>query len=272
MGKKIDSAFVSLSVVVIVVLAFAASGCSSLARAQGRQPSPRREAVAKSPKGLAQKAVDASNDMKLTDEESRMVKGSRAAIIEAGFSESYFDAHFRLNHVVNSPNDRRILWRFSLGEYNAVVGDSLGFYIDEKGRRIDTHSARATLHSAHDVLHVIQKWRAERIMRSCIGAFTNGAVVLQADGADGQTALVFIATSMPKPRRKDRAEREERERRERAKKKRTEGALGQAQRDVLENEDDEGDGEPIYIGSVNLETGRCTKGQAVSEHPSVHRK
>jgi hypothetical protein len=125
---------------------------------------------------------------------------------------------------------------------------------------------------AHDVLRVIPKWRAERIMRSCIGAYTNGTVVLQADGPDGRTALVFTATSMPKPQRIARAERAERERRERAKKRSSEGAAGQTQRDVVENDEDEGDGEPIYIGAVNLETGRCTKGEAISEHPSVRRK
>ncbi|MDT7540994.1 MAG: hypothetical protein QOE33_898 [Acidobacteriota bacterium] len=272
MDKKIYSVFVSLSLVVIVVLAFAASGYLTLARAQVRQTSRRRESGAKPAKGLAQEAVSAPINMKLTDEESRMAQGSRAAIIAAGFSESYFDAHFRLSHVVNSANDRRILWHFSIGEYSAVVIDSLGFYTDEKGGRVDTHSARATLHSAHDVLHVISKWRAKRIMRSCIGAYANGAVVLQADGADGQTALVFIATSMPKLRRKEWAERAERERRERAKKSRSGGPPGQSRMDAVENEGDEGDDEPIYIGAVNLETGRCTKGQAISEHPSARRK
>lgn len=269
MDKKIYSAFVSFSFVAIVVFTLAASSRPTPARAQSRQPSHRRGAVAKSPTMPLQKNSDARVDMKLTDEESRMAQGSRAAIIAAGFSEAYFDAHFSLSRVVNSQNDRRVIWRYSLGEYSTVVNDSLGFYADEKGRRIDTHSARTTLHSAHDVLRVIPKRRAERIMRSCIGAFTGGAVVMQADGVGGRTALVFTAASVPKPRREDRAERE---RRERAKKERSEGARGQAQMDAREEDEDEGGGAPMYIGSVNLETGKCTKGEAVSDHPVVRRK
>jgi hypothetical protein len=269
MDKKIYQAFVRLS---FVVFTLAASGHPAPARAQGRQPSHRRGAVAKSPTVPVQKNSDARVDMKLTDEESRMAQGSRAAIIAAGFSEAYFDAHFSLSRVVNSQNDRRVIWRYSLGEYSTVVSDSLGFYADEKGRRIDTHSARTTLHSAHDVLRVITKRRAERIMRSCIGAFTGGAVVMQAEGAGGRTALVFTAASAPKPRREARAEREERERRERDNKERREAARGQRRMDAPEGDEDEGGGEPMYIGSVNLETGKCTKGQAVSDHPVVRRK
>lgn len=273
MDKKIYSASVASRAVFIVVLTLAVSALTAPARAQRRQPPPRREAATKSPAGLAQKPTDARVETKLSEEESRIVGGSRAAIIAAGFSEAYFDAHFKLSRVVNAQNDRRVLWHFSLGEYITLVNDSLGFYTDGKGRRVDTHSAGTTLHSAHDVLRVIPKRRAERIMRSCIGAFAKGSMVMQADGEGGRTALVFTAISLPRVRRADRAEREERERRERAQKAATQGAPGQqAQRDVLEDEEDEGGGEPIFIGSVNLETGRCTKGEAISDHPVVRRK
>jgi hypothetical protein len=271
MDKKIYSVFARLSFIVIV-FTLAASSRPAPARARSRQPSHHRGAVAKSPTAPVKKETDARVDLKLTDEESRMAQGSRAAIIAAGFSEAYFDAHFSLSRVVNTQNDRRVVWRYSLGEYSTVVSDSLGFYADEKGRRTDTHSARTTLHSAHDVLRVIPKRRAERIMRSCIGAFTGGAVVMQADGAGGRTALVFTAASVPKPRREDRAGRKERERRERDNKERTEGAREQRQMDTPKEDEDEGGDAPMYIGSVNLETGRCTKGQAVSDHPVVRRK
>jgi hypothetical protein len=272
MRTKKYSVFVTFSIAPIVIFAFAASGQTTQAHAQGKQPSSRHEIMTKSTTGQMPKTSDAHVELKLTDEEARMVQGSRAAIIDAGFSAGYFDAHFSLSRVVNASNDRRVLWRYSLGEYNTVVNDTLGSYTDAKGRRIDTHSARTTLRGAHDVLHVIPKRRAERIMRSCIGAFKTGAVVMQADGAEGRTALVFTAISIPKPRRADRAEREERERRERTKKEASKGARGQTQRDVLEEDEGEGDGEPLYIGSINLETGRCVKGEAIADHPVVRRK
>ncbi|MFN2481136.1 MAG: hypothetical protein ABR554_06695 [Pyrinomonadaceae bacterium] len=272
MNKKIYSALFKFSFVTVFTFTPAASNRDALARARNAQPAPRRgSAVKPLPTARAQKTTEARIGLKLTEEESGMVRGSRAAIIAAGFSAPYFDSHFALTRVVNTPGDRRVVWRFTVGEYSTVVSDSLGFYTDAQGRRVDTHSAGAALRSAHDVLRVIPRRRAERLMRSCIGAFTNGAVVLQAEGDAGHTALVFVASSVPKPRREDRAGRREREEREeRVKRERAKG--GQAQVDEIEAEDEEGEGAPIFIGAVNLETGRCTKGEAIVDHPVVRRK
>jgi hypothetical protein len=40
---------------------------------------------------------------------------------------------------------------------------------------------------------------------------------------------------------------------------------------VIEEGGDEG-GEPVYIGAVDLETGRCTKGLGVVDHPAPGRQ
>jgi hypothetical protein len=42
--------------------------------------------------------------------------------------------------------------------------------------------------------------------------------------------------------------------------------------DVIEEGDDEGGNAPVYIGAVDLETGRCTKGLGVADHPAPERR
>src|SRR5688572_2378686 len=60
-------------------------------------------------------------DLKLTPDEERLVAGSRAAIIGTGFTEKYFDAHFKPIKVHNTTGDRRVMWRFQLNDYETIV-------------------------------------------------------------------------------------------------------------------------------------------------------
>jgi hypothetical protein len=213
----------------------------------------------------------ATEQPKLSEAEERLVRGSKDAVVAAGISESYFDEHFTLVKVFNAPGDRRVVWRFRVNGHEALVNDTVGFYTGANGARVDTHSIASTLPSAHDIKRTITRRRAERIMRSCVGPFDGGAVVYQMAGEPARASLVFTATSIP--RRKSRAElareereREKREREERERAAKQRGRTGPPQRDELEDED-EGDGPPIFIGAVDLETGRCTKGRAQSGPP-----
>lgn len=169
-------------------------------------------------------------ESKLTPEEGRLVQGSRAAIIETGFSGRYFDEHFKLVRVYNSPGDRRVVWRFRLNGYETTVNDSVGFYTDASGRRVDSHMVSGSLGKTRDIRRTIPFRRAQRAMRECIGEYSPGSILLQRFDADGRVSLVYTAVSLsasggPTPTRE--------------KQKRFHG-----------------------IGSIDLETGRCMKGVA----------
>lgn len=188
-------------------------------------------------------------EMRLTPEEERMVRDSKAEIIATGFSELYFGAHFEPVRVVNTPGDRRVTWRFRVGEYEALVQDSLGFYTDAAGRRFDTHTVSATLGRTHDIVSTIPPARARRLMRQCIGEFQGATVTLQRFGAEGRAALVYTALSVP-----PRAGAEAPPKRAPA---RTEGGPSEEGAQGVKKK------KPfLNVGTVDLETGLCVKGVA----------
>jgi hypothetical protein len=207
----------------------------------------------------------AAAQSRLSGAEERLVRDSKAAIIAQGISEPYFDEHFKVLKVVDAPGDRRVVWRFEVNGHAALVNDTAGYYTDARGRIVDTHSIAGALPAAHDITRTISRRRAERLMRACIGRFEGGAVVYRAAGAPERAALVFTASSAPRRAGRPEREREEREREAGSKKgKNPPGA------DVIEEGDDEG-GPPVYIGAVDLETGRCTKGLGIADHPAPER-
>lgn len=198
----------------------------------------------------------------LTASEQALVRGSREAILGTGITPAYFDEHFRLARVVDAPGDRRVVWTFSVGEFEATVSDAVGFYTEE-GRRVDTHSVADTLASARDITRTITRRRAEAVMRRCIGRFTNPRVEYRARGAGGPAALLLTAQRIIPPRplsprearaRREREEKVERELRARSK-------TGRVKR---EEEEDEAGRPVILLGAVDLVTGSCEVARAQS--------
>ena len=199
----------------------------------------------------------------------RLVRDSKAAILAQGISGPYFDAHFRVFRVVDAPGDRRVVWRFRVNGHEALVSDTVGYYTDARGRLVDTHSIAGALPAAHDITRTISRRLAERVMRACIGRFEGGAVVYRAAGAPERAALIFTASSVPR-----RGRREARAGREGEERARAAGAKKEKRpprTDAIE-EGDEGGGGPVYIGAVDLETGRCTKGLGIADHPAPERQ
>jgi hypothetical protein len=205
---------------------------------------------------------------KLTESEQSLVAGSRLAIVNAGLGGDYFDRHFQLARVVDKAGDRRVVWKFTVNDYQAVVNDAVGFYT-EGGKRIDTHSVNNLLAAAHEIEKTIAPREAERAMRACIGPYTDGGVTYAAFGAPPRATLMLNGSSFVKPaggagqrRAQMRREREERERKARRK------SRGHKQPPADEGEEeDEGKQPVIYVGVVNLETGKCLKGRAVAGPP-----
>lgn len=195
-----------------------------------------------------------------TASEKSLVEGSREAIIKTGVGAEYFDRHFRVERVVDRPGDRRVVWRFSFGGYEALVGDSVGFYT-EGGRRFDTHSVAATLNTTSELTRTITRARAERIMRRCIGRFTNPQVEYRAHGPDGAAALLLTAETLVVPPGGAAAEsREERDERAAQEEARRREAAAQG-RDVAGRSKRKGKRPVILLGAVDLSTGRCTVGR-----------
>ena len=220
-------------------------------------------------------ARKASNQtQQLSASERLLVQSSKAAILAAGISASYFDKHFKLLRVIDAVADRRVMWEFSIGQYIAIVNDEVGFYTDIKGQRINAHSIRNVLSTAHDIKKTIPKKRAEQFMFRCIGKNAPGGVVFQSFGSGLKASLLLTASSIPKPS----IEKGGKERRESRNTRREEDTPnthdGKSQADSMEEMEDESDNNRpiIYTGFIDLETGICTKGIAQAGHPVPLRK
>jgi len=215
--------------------------------AQQSEASSRTSAIKNTP-AIAPSAGD------LTPSEQSLVAGSRKAIIETGITESYFIEHFKLLQVIDKPADRRVRWKFSINGYEAVIDDVVGYYT-EGNRRIDTHAIANTLGRTSNIQRTIARSRAIKIMRSCIGNFSNAFVEYRPYSFYDQAELMLVAQSR-RGRRDGEHEREKKEVEARSK-------TATGVRDVIENEE-EGGGTRIIIGAVNLQTGKCTKGAAIA--------
>ncbi|MBV9959564.1 MAG: hypothetical protein JO360_14155 [Acidobacteria bacterium] len=199
--------------------------------------------------------------------ESALVESSRAAIIKTGISPKYFAEHFRLERVIDAPGDRRVIWKFSVGEYVATLNDAVGFYTDEKGRRINTHAIGNTLSASHDIKNTIPRKRAEQLMRVCIGPYTPGGIIYQAFGTELKASLLFMASSIPAARTEREKEAREKSERKRERERKERARSNPSQADMMEEEDEGEDAPLIYTGIIDLETGACTKGIAQADHP-----
>jgi hypothetical protein len=196
---------------------------------------------------------------KLTESEAALVEGSKQAILATGISEPYFKTHFKLLSVVDKPSDRRVMWQFSVNEYQAVVTDAIG-YNTQGSKQIDLHSVGKALGQTSEIRRTLTRARALRILKSCIGPYETPSVTY--GPVDGRAELLLVASArVAEKGEKARSEREkEREREERDKRKADAGGI-----DALAREEEGGDdGAPIILGAVNLRTGKCIKGAALS--------
>lgn len=250
----------ALLVAVISISIFAQAPPTST---HGSKPVPRNDRTQPEPSG---QSMILPAGLNLTEGEKSLVGGSRAAILRAGISAPYFEKHFRLVRVVDNIGDRRVVWKFTVNEYEVMVTDAVGFYTDG-GRRVDVNSIASSLASAHDITRTIPRKVAERIMRRCIGNFGNPAIEYRAFGTGGEAALLLTAQSAAAPKVvASRAERERREREKRERQKREEERKRLQEQGVMTmpHEDEEEDRPKIIIGMVNLETGKCTKGLGIA--------
>jgi hypothetical protein len=200
------------------------------------------------------------SELKLTVEEERLVRGSKAAVVATGLSGAYFDEHFRLVQVVNRAGNRQVIWKYSLGEYETTLSDIVGFYT-AGGARVDTHSIAGTLGTTYEIRETIPRPRAENLMRECLGSYTDAAVVYQRLSDDGKTGLYLtayaedttppVAPAVVMPAQPVRPEAQK-------------SGQGSAKTgELVKPNDKKPPGPPFFIGYVNLETGACIKARGI---------
>jgi hypothetical protein len=181
-----------------------------------------------------------------------LVKGSREAIVETGISERYFNEHFKLISRIDRPGDMRVVWKYSLNGYEAIVNDAVGFYTAENNKRVYVHSIKNILGSTRDITTTISRLRAKKLMNSCLGNHGGGAILFISLVPREPASLYLTASTMPRPYSKRSRTRGP----EKNQKNRTNRA------DEIESEEME-DHPPIRTGYLNLETGKCVKGEAI---------
>ena len=185
----------------------------------------------------------------LSEAQKLLVEGSRQAILRTGITAPYFDEHFRVQQVVNEVGDRRVVWKFSINEYETIIVDSIGFHT-EGPKRMNVHGVESLLSSTSDIKRTIPKTRALKIMKSCLGTFANPVVEYKADGSR-KAKLVLNAHSVPQSDSSSIAVD--------APATKSEDSPAQEDHDRI-RQGKQKPRPPIQLGSVNLETGKCVKG------------
>ncbi len=186
---------------------------------------------------------------------AELEQSSRKAIIETGFSAPYFDRHFRLVETFDKPGDMRVVWRFSVNDYEVKVTDALGYYTENQ-RRIYVHSVRNTLGETRDISRTIPRRRAQALMRRCLGRHAGEATVLMRLSPTEKASLYLTAHSIVGSGRNGAAQSRGTKSGQRVNKQNPQ--RDESEREVIKPR------RPMYLGYINLASGKCSRGRAVA--------
>jgi hypothetical protein len=201
---------------------------------------------------LAGPVFELHPQVKLNDGQQALVASSRKAIIATGITESYFDNHFTLLKVFNESSDKRVMWKFALNGYEAIINDSIGS--TSVG---NAHSVSRTLGQVTEFTKTISRPVALKALKRCIGNYSQPYV--EFGQVNGRAELFLVGTHKTGLNRQAQAEAMERERDEAVKRSRKTSAT-----DEIEREEGEAEPTPVILGYINLQTGKCTKGKGVT--------
>lgn len=202
------------------------------------------------------RAQTASDGRVLTESEQLLVNDSKKAIIATGITEDYFNTHFKLLHVFDKASDRRVGWLFTVNEYQTVVTDSIGTFMEGNKQKY-LHSVATSLGRTTNIYKTLPRAKARRIMKSCLGPFTETGVLY--DPVEGRAVLYLAAERYLDPR--SAADKQQIQSRK-AERKATDSQRAIDQRsDVISTGDRIDEKQPkVLFGNVNLQTGKCTIG------------
>jgi hypothetical protein len=191
-----------------------------------------------------------------TGEEIELINSSKAAFIKTGFSDSYFNNHFKVFEVKSNKNEKKVTWEYHINGYRAFIEDLISFESAKNGLFVNVHSVGKTIGASKDIKNLISQENASKKMKKCIGGYTSEKVVLKAS-SQGKASLYLTAVSVGEEEG-EKGDREHKEKEERTKRK---GRVkGTATVGILPDID-----VPSKIGFINLETGKCFETEAMSE-------
>jgi hypothetical protein len=142
--------------------------------------------------------------VKLDDGQQALVASSRKAIIATGVTESYFDNHFTLLKVFNQSSDKRVMWKFALNGYEAIINDSIG-----STSAGNVHSVGRTLGRVTEITKTISRPVALRALKRCIGNYSDPYV--EFGQVNGRAELFLVGTHKARVKRSAEAEAKEKE-------------------------------------------------------------
>jgi hypothetical protein len=211
--------------------------------------------------GFALGGFSLESQLKPDSAQQTLVESSKKAIVSTGISESYFNSHFTLLKVFNQPSDRRVMWKFAVNGYEAIINDSIGSTVVDS-KEINIHSVSRSLGQVKEITKTISKSRALKALKTCVGNYSEPYV--EFGQVEGHAELFLVGTQKPKVNRREQADSLEREREEAEERSRTIGTT-----DVIENEEGEKQKSPVIIGYINLQTGKCTRGKGILAKESL---
>jgi hypothetical protein len=99
----------------------------------------------------------------------RMVAESRLELISTGMSPEYVDQHFQVVDMIDEEHEKKVIWKYTIGEYEIIVTDPVSWIADEREEILYTHGIKQELGTTRNIELVIPKKQALEIMHECLG-------------------------------------------------------------------------------------------------------
>ena len=99
----------------------------------------------------------------------RMVAESRLELISTGMSPEYVDEHFMVVDMIDEDHEKKVIWKYTIGEFEIIVIDPVSWSADDKEEIIYAHGIKQELGTTRNIKLVISKKQALEIMQECLG-------------------------------------------------------------------------------------------------------
>jgi hypothetical protein len=125
----------------------------------------------------------------------RMVHESKMEIIASGMSAEYVEAHFKVVEMIDEETEKKVIWRYQIGEYQIEIIDLVNWNMDAQGNIQYTHNIRQEWGTTRNIETVISSAEADQAMRNCIGDYEGSVLKYTALELPGSASPWLIAKS-----------------------------------------------------------------------------
>lgn len=125
----------------------------------------------------------------------RMVAESRLELISSGMSPEYVDQHFQVVDMIDEENEKKVIWKYTIGEYEIIVIDPISWTVDAKEEILYTHGIKQELGTTRNIELVIPKKQALEIMHECLGDHSEISYAFTAREVPGNAIPWMISKS-----------------------------------------------------------------------------